>query len=521
MDDGSPSIPPVAMRDDVVLPRPDESTVRPDASTVLADESTVLADEGPSIGAQPTADGEEDDVVVPPIFDLVLTTAPPWLTSMVTHLVGFVILALILVPASRNDTFHIDAAFADRLGEQTEEFVMSIEPITVAPEETFDASLVELPDVESPLFAPPELSIVRESTTKMTPLNAPRIALALSGREAGRKDALLQAFGGTAETEKAVLMALQWLSRYQRRQGYWSLKGPFSKGSVIENREAATGMALLAFQGAGNTDHSGQFQEEVAKGWQFLLNRQDEEGSFFHSGDFNHRFYTHSIVTLALCELYSMTRDERWKEPAQQAIDYLVQLQSPIGGWRYDPAVDADTSVTGWVLLALHSGQAAGLHVPSKVFDRINHYLDLAATYEGARYGYKPGHAESLSMTAEALLCRQYLGWQRKDKRLVSGVDYLRDHPIMMREPNVYYWYYATQVMHHMEGDVWEDWNDRLRVVLPDEQVREGKEKGSWYFPNDRWGRAGGRLFTTCLNCYILEVYYRHLPIYSPVFRFE
>ena len=310
--------------------------------------------------------------------------------------------------------------FADRLGEQTEELVMSIEPITVAPEETFDASLIELPEVQSPLFAPPELSIAPASETNFTPVDAVHIGLALSGREAGRKDALLQAFGGTAETEKAVQMALQWLARYQRRQGFWSLKGPYSKGSVIENREAATGMALLAFQGAGNTDQKGRFQQEVNKGWKFLLGRQEPTGSFYRAGDFNHRFYTHAITTLAICEMYAMTRDEKWKEPAQLALDYLVQLQSPMGGWRYDPAVDADTSVTGWVLLALQSGQAAGLHVPSKVFDRINHYLDLAATYDGARYGYKPGHAESLSMTAEALLCRQYLGWQTQGRSLTG-----------------------------------------------------------------------------------------------------
>ena len=31
----------------------------------------------------------------------------------------------------------------------------------------------------------------------------------------------------------------------------------------------------------------------------------------------------------------------------------------------------------------------------------------------------------------------------------------------------------------------------------------------------DQWGQHGGRLYTTCLSIYMLEVYYRHLPIYN------
>jgi hypothetical protein len=474
----------------------------------LAVELTVNEDE--------TDDGDAQSPI-----DYVVSESPPWLTSMVTHLVLLIILALLLIPGKRRKRFEVDAVFAEQIGEQTEELVMTFDPITVAEDQSYDASEMELPPVDSPLFAPPEVTLVPDSDTGARVADSPNMALLLTGRELGRKQALLQAFGGTAETEESVRLALEWLKRYQRRQGYWSLRGPFKSGATIENREAATGLALLAFQGAGNTTKKGRYQQEVSRGWQFMLERQTEGGCFYRQGDFNHRFYTHAIATLAICELYGMTRDETYQEPAQRALDYLVQLQNPLGGWRYDPGVDADTSVTGWVLLALYSGQAAGLHVPSKVFDRISHYLDLASTYDGARYGYKPGHVESPSMTAEALLCRQYLGWQRNDPRLAKGVDYLRDQEFSYRLPNVYSWYYATQVMHHMEGDIWMEWNEVLRDIVPKEQVRDGKEKGSWYAADDRWGRTGGRLFTTCLSTYMLEVYYRHLPIYSPVFRFE
>jgi hypothetical protein len=122
-----------------------------------------------------------------------------------------------------------------------------------------------------------------------------------------------------------------------------------------------------------------------------------------------------------------------------------------------------------------------------------------------------------LPLTAEGLLCRQYLGWKREDERLRSGVDYLLNNLPDWRyeERNVYYWYYGTQVCHHMEGTDWRIWNDVIKEMLPEHQEKRGNERGSWDPDGDRWGAAGGRLYVTCLSLYILEVYHRHLPIYQ------
>ena len=80
---------------------------------------------------------------------------------------------------------------------------------------------------------------------------------------------------------------------------------------------------------------------------------------------------------------------------------------------------------------------------------------------------------------------------------------------------DVYYWYYATQTLHHLDGDVWDNWNRVMRQLLPEDQTKEGAERGSWSPISDRWGPHGGRLYVTCLSLYMLEVYYRHLPIYT------
>jgi hypothetical protein len=80
----------------------------------------------------------------------------------------------------------------------------------------------------------------------------------------------------------------------------------------------------------------------------------------------------------------------------------------------------------------------------------------------------------------------------------------------------MYYNYYATQVMRHYGGDPWKVWNVAMREYLVRSQKQLGHEKGSWYFEGGgHAGSAGGRLYATSMATMILEVYYRHLPIYK------
>jgi len=359
------------------------------------------------------------------------------------------------------------------------------------------------------------------------------VGLAFTGREPGMKDTLLLAYGGSRITEGAVGEALRWLAKNQKSNGSWSLRGPYQDGAVTENKVAATAMALLAFQGAGFTHDATRpmlnsagdkkevdYRREVGRGWDAMLEWLDKDGRFWKKGKVSvehHRLYSQAQATIAICELYAMTKDKRFRRPAQRAIDYAVRIQDAKGGWRYTPGVDSDTSVTGWFVMALQSARMAGLEVPSKVFEKVSRFLDTVTDDGGSRYGYLPGYGSKPSMTAEALLCRQYLGWPRDDERLQRGIAYLANYPIDWSDANSYYWYYATQVMHHMEGDEWLAWNRVMVQEIPHQQVTKGGEKGSWSPRNDRWA-MGGRLYMTCLCTFMLEVYYRHLPIYAELY---
>jgi hypothetical protein len=170
--------------------------------------------------------------------------------------------------------------------------------------------------------------------------------------------------------------------------------------------------------------------------------------------------------------------------------------------------------------MALQSARMGGIEVPSPVFEKIERFLDTVSRGDqngydvGSRYAYTARDGATLTLSAEGLLCRQYLGWPHDDPRLNAGVEYISANPPAWNKRNVYYWYYATQVLHHMEGKPWRDWNDEMKVLLPAHQEKRGRERGSWDPKGDRWGDAGGRLYVTCLSLLTLEVYYRHLPMY-------
>lgn len=461
-------------------------------------------------------------------LDSVFNSAPPWLVSLIIHCAMLLLIGLAAVEVHRRQAAEMDVElavddganelYAETLGEQLETPQPTVDSQSLAAEVGTGYSLSDLPPVADPLAAPPlALDTAAPGDGFFSAIEAPSIGWALSGRQEGRKDALLRAYGGTKTTQESVDLALKWLAAQQRNDGFWSMRGPFVDGSRSENQLAATAMAMLAFLGDGHTHlKDGPYKRTVARGMRALIKGQGEDGAFSSSlAPSSHLLYTHAQCTIVMCELYAITEDSMVREVARRAVEYCVKTQSPQGGWRYVPYQDSDMSVSGWFVMALESARMAKLDVPTPTFDRVGKFLDAVASQDGSRYRYQPERSPTPAMTAEALLCRQYLGWNRDDQRLKRGVEYLARYPVDWSEPNVYHWYYATQVMHHMGGADWVEWNKVMRQVVPENQVRRGKERGSWSPARDAWASSAGRLYMTCLATYMLEVYYRHLPLYS------
>ncbi|MEX0712307.1 MAG: prenyltransferase/squalene oxidase repeat-containing protein [Pirellulales bacterium] len=342
-------------------------------------------------------------------------------------------------------------------------------------------------------------------------------ALSLRGKEAR---AQLAAAGGgpTPETEDAVARGLAWLAAHQRSDGSWHFdhnqggcsglcRHPGSEASTT----AATGIVLMAFLGNAQTHvEEGRYQEVVRGGLNYLAERMlmTDDGGDLREGT----MYGQGLAAIALCEAYGMTRDPQLEKYAQRAIDYIVYAQDKNqGGWRYFPGEPGDTTVTGWQLMALKSGQMAYLRVPPRSIHDVTRFLDFVQDDKGARYGYLfPG--KEPTTTSIGLLCRMYTGWQQENPALRSGVQFLsRQGP---SKDNMYYNYYATQVMHHWGGEPWKLWDSAMRDYLVATQATQGHESGSWFFEGGR-GAKGGRLYNTAAAIMTLEVYYRHMPLYG------
>ncbi len=278
---------------------------------------------------------------------------------------------------------------------------------------------------------------------------------------------------------------------------------------TIESTTAATGLALLSLLGAGYTHEVGPYQTEIRKGLDYLVSRirVTRYGGNLAEGT----MYAQAIATLALSEAYIMTRDANLKEPTEQAMNYIIAAQHTAGGWRYNPGSPGDMTVTGWMLMALKSCALGGFEVPRATFSKAKKFVDSKGESGGAYYGYlKPGIEPS--PTAIGLLCQMYLGWKKERGALQTGAERLADWG--PSKSDLYFDYYATQVLHHLESDLWKDWNLELRDYLVETQDRRGHQDGSWFFL-DQHGRSGGRLYTTAMSVMILEVYYRYLPLYD------
>jgi hypothetical protein len=357
------------------------------------------------------------------------------------------------------------------------------------------------------------------------------------------------------KTEKSIEHGLTFLARHQSSDGSWSL-GNFGAGrrgyenekTLLTSDTAATGLSLLTFLGAGYHQLDDRYKNIVAGGINYLVKNQKADGDLYSNQDPESSravwLYSHAIGTIALCEAYGMTQDPDLREPAQKALDFIASAQNKDrGGWRYSPGVGSDTSVTGWMMMALKSGQLANLDVKQESFDKIETWLNNAQESADKRhlYVYDPQAAQQIriidgrrvdqshgrevtkTMTSVGLLMRLYSGWKRDNPHMIEGARYLAQNlpangTRLKNERDTYYWYYATQVMFHMGGKHWEAWNERLHPLLTESQVMTGPMAGSWdpkgSIP-DRWGPHAGRIYVTTMNLLSLEVYYRHLPIYE------
>lgn len=351
----------------------------------------------------------------------------------------------------------------------------------------------------------------------------------LAGRSKTNRSALVQQNGGNEQSEQAVAWALDYLARHQLNDGSWSMSFEDScDGNCVPGCEGkdsyrfgATGLALMCFLGAGHTQNDEQYGEVVTKGIYFLQQslRRTSDSGYWVDTVASAQMYEHGIATLALCEAYQMTQAGELKESCQLAINFILKAQYRDGGWDYHPGRPGDLSIAGWQVLALKSAAATDLVVPAEAVQGVDRFLDSNRAGE-FMFRYRGGKPNK-SMTAIGVLLQIFRGKTKDARSVANGIEYLSNQG--PSGVDMYYNYYATQALFQIGGRNWKNWNYYMRDLLVKTQSPSGHLRGSWMFEGDHSNKVGGRFYSTCMACLILEVYYRYLPVYgqtSEDFRF-
>jgi hypothetical protein len=300
---------------------------------------------------------------------------------------------------------------------------------------------------------------------------------------------------------------LQYLIKTQSEKGDWpgGQSGP-----------GVTGMSLMAFLASGEDPNFGMYSNQIRKAVRNIIREQNATTGFF-----GHSMYDHGFATLALAEAYGSVDDRNlWTAEDKgktrsigAALELAVraaltsQKKNSYGGWRYSPdSNDADTSVSGAVMVGLLAARNAGIEVPDESIDRaVSYYQSMTSdTGQVAYAGGLGGFDESIARISIGSLV--YAVSRRKElPQYKATLEYLKQK--LEQPPNSYReytLYYEAQALYQGDIEAWRKWNKLLVRQLKQQQKPDGSFSGDF-----------GAQVATPMSLLALALNYRFLPIYE------
>jgi Squalene-hopene cyclase C-terminal domain len=297
-----------------------------------------------------------------------------------------------------------------------------------------------------------------------------------------------------AQVELIYERGMQFLARNQNEKGCWN--------DNVGSEPGVVGLCVAAFLAHGEDPNSGPYSKVIRSGIDYIITQQNEKNGYI--GD---SMYNHAFGTKALAEAYGVLDNPKIAPALKKAVELILssQKKNQKGAWRYSPETtnDADTTITGCLLVTLFAARNAGIAVPDEAIKKGIAYLNTNRGSDGS-YGYTSASGGKVTLTAVGLLCLS-LSKETDSKGYQTSLDYLKKNlDFRDRYYPFYYEYYMAQSLFHADESVWKDWNSRNIRYLGTIQANDGS-----FFGNQ------GTSFSTAGALLSLAVNFRYLPIYE------
>lgn len=382
-----------------------------------------------------------------------------------------------------------------------------------------------------------------------------------------------------SKVTKSIDDGLAWLARHQSADGSWGIASLqmlcpedtpcFNpKDELVAHfDEGLTALALLCFLREGMGPESKERWRDprskmdlvagpiVRRGLDWLKRAQQADGAVARSRPF---MYNHAIAALALAEACRASKDPAWRECAQRAVEYLQKAQKPnpagegAWGWRYASRTDiesrraelgeedyakemreADTSVTGWAMLALHAAKDAKLEVSAASLMGAVQFFE-SATLQDGRVGYQDSSQAGLplggafddydyhfgTMSALGVHILLAAGQSREHNffDLAAGV-LMRDLPRVTasrKSLDYYYWFHGLLALNDLQMNAkgklardkaYDPWYAAAldSLSLTQNSFENRCSIGGW-IEQDRWSHTGGPVYSTAMAVLALQL---------------
>ena len=310
-----------------------------------------------------------------------------------------------------------------------------------------------------------------------------------------------------SEVDSIYERGLIYLAGKQTDKGTWR--------SRSEN--GVTGLCLMAFLAGGEDPNFGRYRQHIRRAIRGIIGNQEPTGYYPNS------MYHHGFAMLALAEAYGAVDEASlWtgKEDAENrrsiakslelAIELAVKAQKSNrwGGWRYSPtATDADTSVSGAVLMGLLACRNAGFEVPEEVLETGLGYMKRNTSTSGGFVAYSGGlggGGESMARSSVATLVYA-VGHKKEWGEYEAALKHISGKLEHQESGHRHYFmYYMAQALFQGDYESWKTWNRRTARMLSEAQADDGSFTGSY-----------GDAYGTAMSLLALALNYRFLPIYE------